>query len=172
MNSMHHLALHDNSSHFQPFIPYTGAGGFHTQYQPYPYHSYPIQPPAYPPLRSEPTSSIQPSLQFPPHASTTWGSPLMTSNPAFSSAHGGTGDIHSNRGYYAPPAWVAQAPMGQNWAHNGQTRAPIPGPAKVDTFNRALRGGPFVDEKARERKAYHPQPPTNRSDWVMWVGNV
>ena len=24
----------------------------------------------------------------------------------------------------------------------------------------------------RERKAYHPQAPVNRSDWVMWVGNI
>jgi hypothetical protein len=28
------------------------------------------------------------------------------------------------------------------------------------------------DQKDRERKAYHPQPPARRSDWVMWVGNV
>ena len=27
-------------------------------------------------------------------------------------------------------------------------------------------------EKEKERKAYHPQPPARRSDWVMWVGNV
>ncbi|WVF68839.1 hypothetical protein IAT40_003612 [Kwoniella sp. CBS 6097] len=27
-------------------------------------------------------------------------------------------------------------------------------------------------DQARERKAYHPQAPTGRSDWVMWVGNV
>lgn len=27
-------------------------------------------------------------------------------------------------------------------------------------------------EDTRERKAYHPQPPARRSDWVMWVGNV
>lgn len=28
------------------------------------------------------------------------------------------------------------------------------------------------EEKERERKAYHPQPPAKRSEWVMWVGNV
>ena len=27
-------------------------------------------------------------------------------------------------------------------------------------------------ENERERRAYHPQPPARRSDWVMWVGNV
>lgn len=29
-----------------------------------------------------------------------------------------------------------------------------------------------LTDKERERKAYHPQPPARRSDWVMWVGNV
>lgn len=27
-------------------------------------------------------------------------------------------------------------------------------------------------DKVLERKAYHPAPPANRSEWVMWVGNV
>jgi hypothetical protein len=28
------------------------------------------------------------------------------------------------------------------------------------------------DDGEKERKAYHPQAPAKRSDWVMWVGNV
>jgi hypothetical protein len=28
------------------------------------------------------------------------------------------------------------------------------------------------NQRERERKAYHPQAPARRSDWVMWVGNV
>ncbi|BEJ04844.1 hypothetical protein CcaverHIS641_0206610 [Cutaneotrichosporon cavernicola] len=28
------------------------------------------------------------------------------------------------------------------------------------------------NERERERKEYHPQPPARRSEWVMWVGNV
>jgi len=39
--------------------------------------------------------------------------------------------------------------------------------------NRAAWTGQAVgDQRDRERKAYHPQPPARRSDWVMWVGNV
>ncbi|KAJ9121559.1 hypothetical protein QFC22_002178 [Naganishia vaughanmartiniae] len=29
-----------------------------------------------------------------------------------------------------------------------------------------------ITDKVLERKAYHPAPPANRSEWVMWVGNV
>lgn len=41
----------------------------------------------------------------------------------------------------------------------------LPGPSK---------SGPIspTDSKEPERKSYHPQPPSKRSDWVMWVGNV
>ncbi|CAK5270622.1 unnamed protein product [Mycena citricolor] len=31
---------------------------------------------------------------------------------------------------------------------------------------------PFHAAKALTRRAYHPDPPANRSPWVMWVGNV
>jgi hypothetical protein len=36
----------------------------------------------------------------------------------------------------------------------------------------AWTGQAMGDQRDRERKAYHPQPPARRSDWVMWVGNV
>jgi hypothetical protein len=32
--------------------------------------------------------------------------------------------------------------------------------------------GPSQDSPEKERKPYHPQAPSRRSDWVMWVGNV
>lgn len=62
------------------------------------------------------------------------------------------------------PPW--SPPTSPNIASRG--RLSIPG-SSGQTFNRMTWSGP---DKARERKAYHPQPPTNRSDWVMWVGNV
>jgi len=30
----------------------------------------------------------------------------------------------------------------------------------------------FAKQKHQERRSFHPNSPTNRSDWVMWVGNV
>lgn len=41
----------------------------------------------------------------------------------------------------------------------------LPGPSKPRPISPA-------DSKEPERKSYHPQPPSKRSDWVMWVGNV
>jgi hypothetical protein len=33
-------------------------------------------------------------------------------------------------------------------------------------------GDSGLEEKAVQRKHYHPAAPANRSEWVMWVGNV
>ena len=41
-----------------------------------------------------------------------------------------------------------------------------PSPAQDAAFDRGIQ------DKALERKPYHPAAPVNRSDWVMWVGNV
>lgn len=53
----------------------------------------------------------------------------------------------------------------------------LPQSPKAPRAHRMSFSGPSqaladLTDKERERKAYHPQPPARRSDWVMWVGNV
>lgn len=61
-----------------------------------------------------------------------------------------------------------------HFQHRGSWTAPQQRPIYQNSPNRMARTGPVTGEsqKERERKAYHPQPPARRSDWVMWVGNV
>ena len=57
------------------------------------------------------------------------------------------------------PTHAPAMPMPVNW-RNRQNRMSWSGPAKDH------------EDGEKERKAYHPQAPAKRSDWVMWVGNV
>ncbi|KAF8588557.1 hypothetical protein K439DRAFT_1406014 [Ramaria rubella] len=48
-----------------------------------------------------------------------------------------------------------------------EAASPPPSSQKRSPFDTASDSPP-----AGSRKAYHPNPPPNRSEWVMWVGNV
>ncbi|WVO17263.1 hypothetical protein L204_104955 [Cryptococcus depauperatus] len=69
---------------------------------------------------------------------------------------------------YQPPLTTAETVM-QPSEWNGSPVYPY-------SLNMASAGGGSklspTDQKEPERKPYHPQPPSHRSDWVMWVGNV
>jgi hypothetical protein len=78
--------------------------------------------------------------------------------PAFQPQHSQREQHHNPR----PP----MAPQGfqQHRTSYAEQRPP--------TNRTAWTGQATGDHRDRERKAYHPQPPARRSDWVMWVGNV
>lgn len=61
----------------------------------------------------------------------------------------------------------------QNFSqHRGSWAGPDQRPPPANQNRMSWSGQAGGDSKDRERKAYHPQPPARRSDWVMWVGNV
>lgn len=69
---------------------------------------------------------------------------------------------------------LASPMMPQGFLHRGSWTGPHQRPPYASAPNRMSWSGPTVgdNQRERERKAYHPQPPARRSDWVMWVGNV
>jgi hypothetical protein len=71
-------------------------------------------------------------------------------------------DYHPNRPGPPPQGYP------QNRGAWTEHRPPAAQPNRM-SWSGQIGGG---DHKDRERKAYHPQPPARRSDWVMWVGNV
>lgn len=96
------------------------------------------------------------------NAPSNWTSPGMQSS-AFNTPHQPSSSVVER----APSDWseatspvIPHAPaMPTNW-RNRQNRMSWSGQAKDG------------DDGEKERKAYHPQAPAKRSDWVMWVGNV
>jgi len=111
-----------------------------------------------------------------------WTSPSTASQYAFYTPPQHQPAIMDKR--TVPEAWsagaspvLAQGPFSQRGSWTG------PYPQSDPQANRLSWSGPSRleprtgddspdKEKERERKAYHPQPPARRSDWVMWVGNV
>ncbi|WRT68015.1 uncharacterized protein IL334_004990 [Kwoniella shivajii] len=89
----------------------------------------------------------------------------------------------STYGFYSP--YQQQQPTMEPVRPNSNEWSPAPSTSVGQPYRRANRlswSGPSrppkelsilqEKEKERERKAYHPQAPARRSDWVMWVGNV
>ena len=82
--------------------------------------------------------------------------------------------------YQQQPAESAVRPAASPMPSQGyqQQRASWTGyqqrPAFQNSPSRTPWSGPTANGNTREkeRKAYHPQAPARRSDWVMWVGNV
>lgn len=72
---------------------------------------------------------------------------------------------------------IAQSPFLQRGSWNGppsrrqDIHLPVSGPVRQFPQPQTDFVAP-ENEETKERKAYHPQPPARRSDWVMWVGNV
>jgi len=188
---MQHLGVNDHVpyspySDFQPFIPYPNQNAFPT-FTPnighinpgnvYPY-SYPaMQYPTQSEYTSNQTSPMMPSSPYPPPLGAMWTSPPMSPNVGFSHPRqGAMMESHGQhgQGYYStvPSTW-AGIPQGSPAWSSRPPRNSIPTSTRSGTFNRMSWSGPSKpEERSRERKAYHPQPPANRSDWVMWVGNV
>ncbi|ODN81944.1 hypothetical protein, variant [Cryptococcus amylolentus CBS 6039] len=84
----------------------------------------------------------------------------------------------SHFGYYPsyhPSSSPLEPNMAQpsNWSGSPATlygTGPNQNRVSVSSASRPSPTG--TDSKEPERKPYHPQPPSRRSDWVMWVGNV
>lgn len=168
INSVQHMAIHEDGYSpqysFQPFIPYQTPP---PQYMPqhgyqYGYNSSPYQDNRAFFTPSQHSPQI-PSSPYAPPPGAMWNSPPMS--PAIGtidSRRASAMDDYGRQAFY--PQW--------NNAASGSyrpPRGPMTGPPRP--ANRMSWSGPSKDKLA-ERKAYHPQPPANRSDWVMWVGNV
>ncbi|OCH92639.1 hypothetical protein OBBRIDRAFT_423644 [Obba rivulosa] len=50
-------------------------------------------------------------------------------------------------------------------------KAPEPGPSSVASSSRSVPL-PSTSDRPPSRRPYHPNPPAQRSEWVMWAGNV
>jgi hypothetical protein len=79
--------------------------------------------------------------------------------------------------YYntAPSAWTTPSTVSAPFFSPYQPNTPTMEPHIRSWSSRAHRQSftaPLQNTPEKERKAYHPQPPSRRSDWVMWVGNV
>ncbi|RSH90889.1 hypothetical protein EHS25_010065 [Saitozyma podzolica] len=73
------------------------------------------------------------------------------------------------------PSGSSPAMSQQPFDPRGSWKPPPPPPPQRQANRMSWSGpsrGPNIPVDDRLRKAYHPQPPAKRSDWVMWVGNV
>jgi hypothetical protein len=173
-------------SDFQPFIPYPNQSTFPTlnpnmgpidpsNGYPYSYRSIPYM--AHSAYTSNQTSPLMPSSPYAPSTGNLWPNPPLSPAMGYNQSlqgHMGEPYGHARQGYPStpPPNWGGPQQACPAWGSR-LPRNSIPAPVRSGTFNRMSWSGPSKqEEKARERKAYHPQPPANRSDWVMWVGNV
>jgi hypothetical protein len=106
-------------------------------------------------------------------------SPVMGNTPAM----GGGGWQMPNQGWnqfqpppqrhFVPRPPPPRRPYGSYQFGTGQDHfAPTAEVSVPRAASVAGHGNGEGEEKERERKAYHPQPPAKRSEWVMWVGNV
>lgn len=80
--------------------------------------------------------------------------------------------IHS--GYPAHQTHTSAQAFGLNTTDgpaSGQIALPSPAQKTADSGPETSLDGETAG-RLLERKPYHPAPPANRSEWVMWVGNV
>lgn len=156
------LNLQDDARFAQAYspIPFVPRPQFPTypSHHPHAYAS-PLQSPYIP---NQPTQS-----PFIPYQQ--WQSPPMSPMPSYARAR------HSSFAEEPQTPWQQY----QQWSPQSyQVYTPYQPPYETPPVQNQPRGvrmswsGPTKQEGERERKAYHPQPPARRSDWVMWVGNV
>nr|XP_019045374.1 hypothetical protein I302_05763 [Kwoniella bestiolae CBS 10118]OCF24304.1 hypothetical protein I302_05763 [Kwoniella bestiolae CBS 10118] len=184
----------------QPYQPYNEP--FYPPPQPfqYPAYSYSPYPEAIPSHAPSPINSTQPygiwtSPPMSPAMSSTPFRPPPPPLPPLHPRHGSAGEYQgyyrasysgptstwtspsmpSTYGFYSPyqqqlPTMeTIRPPQSSEWSQSSPIRRTArqswSGPSR-NPKDVALQ------EKEKERKAYHPQAPARRSDWVMWVGNV
>ena len=122
------------------------------------------------------------SMFYPTGPLASWNAPSVSSPYAFYSPYQQQAPTMAMRSGQEPwstdtsPA-LAQGAFASRGSWTGQ---PPPSNSQLNRMSWSGPSRPTVRtsaespdrEKERERKAYHPQPPARRSDWVMWVGNV
>ncbi|WWD05329.1 hypothetical protein V865_003402 [Kwoniella europaea PYCC6329] len=182
----------------QPYQPFNH--NFYPPPRPfqYPAYSYSPYPDGHAPSPMNPAQPFgiwtSPPIS-PAMSSTPFRPPPPGPPPPPHSRHGSAGDY---RGFYRasysgpPSAWTSPSMPStfgfytpyQQQQHTMETiRPPLTNewsqsPPLRRNSRQSWSGPPrnpkdaVLQEKERERKAYHPQAPARRSDWVMWVGNV
>ena len=56
--------------------------------------------------------------------------------------------------------------------NDAEQEAPFPTPSSPNARAMTTEISRLGKNKQQERRSYHPNPPAQRSDWVMWAGNV
>ena len=104
------------------------------------------------------------------YAPPAWQTPPLSPTQSYYGAHS---RHHSFAGELAPQSSPLSTPGPPSAFVSRQSYGASPGWNGGRAPNRRSWSGPPREmDKERERKAYHPQAPAHRSDWVMWVGNV
>ncbi|KAK0462077.1 YT521-B-like domain-containing protein [Desarmillaria tabescens] len=173
---------------------YSGTGPFHSlRYSPMSTPQY-----SYPPPQSFPTSPIYTS-QYPPGVyPQPFASPTTESDsqgtwwylphvPARQYEGSPAPYGHYSVGYATPPPHDSE-PYGQSSGASSSNQypmspvvagrfpidpvSPIPPATPLSPKQESASSHSAPPEKPLVRRSYHPNPPSHRSEWVMWVGNV
>ena len=123
----------------------------HPEYDPYPPPGPGSPSNAFPGLSGRVQQPQQPTMHLPPHEPTFPPSSPITPPPGPSTSGAGAGAVAPS-----PPPFTIPA----------RSLPPSPTAFRGDT------PGSSSSSPSASRKPYHPNPPSNRSQWVMWVGNV
>ncbi|KAJ7456738.1 YT521-B-like domain-containing protein [Mycena galericulata] len=142
-------------------------------FSPYPAHVYPAAP-AYPPPFAHQHHS--PGGQQDGEGGTWWYVPSQPQpqQPQPQQPSYETPAVASSYPFYPPsphPDSPAHGPQHVSYpASPTYARASTPSSSSVSAHSPAQ--GPQGRDKPLVRRAYHPNPPAHRSEWVMWAGNV
>lgn len=163
-----HSTPYTNQQYQPPRYPSTGTPHHYNHaYQPNPYHWYygpPVphgftkgipmyyQPHFFPPQQQALPPDLEPRFS---RVSTVPGGPTSPEQPIAPP----TAPSAMRPSQVSTPASVSPATSSRLERHG-----PTPSPVNVSSLSHSER--PLV------RRPYHPDPPTHRSEWVMWVGNV
>ncbi|WVQ96341.1 hypothetical protein IAU59_003445 [Kwoniella sp. CBS 9459] len=189
----HQYQSFNGNPNFSPYASNAPLQPNYQQYPAYPYSQYgggPISQ-ASPVNGSGPTFGIWPSPPMSPHQAA--AAAAFSPHPPRHASIDEYG-VPAQDGYYGsntPSAWTTPTIPSNygffpSYPQNpspvvrppGQSPAPVAQPFRKPNRtswsgpSRPVRDTTTSPDQARERKAYHPQAPTGRSDWVMWVGNV
>ncbi|ORY22021.1 YT521-B-like domain-domain-containing protein [Naematelia encephala] len=111
---------------------------------------------------------MHPGFGGPPPPSA-WTSPSAPSQPYFYTPY--QHQIPTMEAHPPPSDWSGASP-GFPYTHRSSWNGPPPSHRQNNRLSWSGPSRPDIVDKERERKAYHPQAPARRSDFVMWVGNV
>ena len=149
-------------------------------------------PYAYSPLASfVPASSMYGSHCPLPHYYHPYGFPTGQEGQGtwWHSPPGTTVAFEGTQREYQPRSAAGSSPVGQLDGEPPDQQNPLPSePQPTLTQTRIVRSSDDVEQEAthvssptslrssrtkhQERRSYHPNPPSYRSEWVMWAGNV
>lgn len=178
---------------------YVGTGQFHSLRYPSPLsapqyayspQAFPTSPPMYPSQYAPtpyPQHYVQPSE--PEGQGTWWYLPHAHTTPLASPQYDGGQQPYP--GYQPLPySPVSRHDMGQSYTHSGgqpsasSSTTQTTYPPHLQSGHNSIPSSPVPvsplpkepsvtsSDRPVARRSYHPNPPANRSEWVMWAGNV